>query len=382
MVRRAQNGNLLGGTSRGGGGVGTRTGLGLGLYGTRFKGPTGPTFTVAPAITPLTYIYPGTVLTCSAGTWTGTPTITFQWYLDGVLVVGAAASTYTPLVADIGKAPTCQVKATVVSGSTIFTASTTEVVRWSPAAMSNKVLWLDASVASSITSAAGLISQWNDLSGAGNHFVQATGAAQPTLSVADAAWNNRNIVRFNGTSTFMTNASLALTSSALIVAAAYILQSTSASSARIAAHGPAGAGDTATGSFTPLARNGSGASARTFLGATAYDQKTISYNQQTQFVVEKTATGLANHQAGSISTEVAIVAAVNTAYSVIGTSGAAGGVPGTNYWNGDLSEYMEATGVLSSTDRDKLAGYLAWKWGPVAMVGRLPAGHPYKTAFP
>ena len=41
------------------------------------------------------------------------------------------------------------------------------------------VLHLDASVASSITHASGVVSQWNDLSGNGNNAVQATEAKKP-----------------------------------------------------------------------------------------------------------------------------------------------------------------------------------------------------------
>jgi hypothetical protein len=52
----------------------------------------------------------------------------------------------------------------------------------------------DASVSSSITIATG-VSQWNDLSGAGNHLKQGTGAAQPTVSSGG--------ILFNGTSQFL-----------------------------------------------------------------------------------------------------------------------------------------------------------------------------------
>jgi hypothetical protein len=54
--------------------------------------PDGPTNTVLPAITGTQEV--GETLTCSAGTWTGSPTITYQWKRDGVNISGETASTY------------------------------------------------------------------------------------------------------------------------------------------------------------------------------------------------------------------------------------------------------------------------------------------------
>ena len=52
---------------------------------------------------------------------------------------------------------------------------------FSPLSLS-PALWLDASVASSITSSAGLVSQWNDLSGNARHAV-ASGTARPSTGL-------------------------------------------------------------------------------------------------------------------------------------------------------------------------------------------------------
>lgn len=59
----------------------------------------------------------------------------------------------------------------------------------------NMKLRLDASVASSITSSGGRVSQWNDQSAAGNNFVQATAAYKPETGVATI--NGLNALRFN-----------------------------------------------------------------------------------------------------------------------------------------------------------------------------------------
>ena len=47
--------------------------------------------------------------------------------------------------------------------------------------------------------------------------------------------------------------------------------------------------------------------------------------------------------------------------------------------HGYIFEIIVTAGALSSAEREKIEGYLAWKWGTVAA---LDSGHPYKTAAP
>jgi len=49
------------------------------------------------------------------------------------------------------------------------------------------------------------------------------------------------------------------------------------------------------------------------------------------------------------------------------------------YWIGYIGEILVYTTALSDTDRQKVEGYLAWKWG---LQGNLPANHPYKNVSP
>lgn len=53
---------------------------------------------------------------------------------------------------------------------------------------------------------------------------------------------------------------------------------------------------------------------------------------------------------------------------------------------GDTCEVIFMTAGQSSTDREKIEGYLAWKWdgilGGSTLVTALPSGHPYKSAAP
>ncbi|MGR3218839.1 MAG: hypothetical protein ACUZ8H_03350 [Candidatus Anammoxibacter sp.] len=57
-------------------------------------------------------------------------------------------------------------------------------------------LRLYAADTSTITDVAGAVSQWNDISGNGNHATQGTGSAQPTTN--SSTQNNKNILEFDG----------------------------------------------------------------------------------------------------------------------------------------------------------------------------------------
>lgn len=49
------------------------------------------------------------------------------------------------------------------------------------------------------------------------------------------------------------------------------------------------------------------------------------------------------------------------------------------YLYGNVCEVLVYTGVLSTTNRQLIEGYLAWKWG---LQASLPSGHPYLSAAP
>ncbi len=49
------------------------------------------------------------------------------------------------------------------------------------------------------------------------------------------------------------------------------------------------------------------------------------------------------------------------------------------FFSGDICEVIIYNSSLSSTDREKVEGYLAHKWG---LTSSLPASHPYKSSAP
>jgi hypothetical protein len=72
----------------------------------------------------------GTVVTCSNGSWTGSPspTFSFNFRVNGISVQNGASNTYTPLIGDDTKTLTCLVTATNTQGSASEGASNSLVV--------------------------------------------------------------------------------------------------------------------------------------------------------------------------------------------------------------------------------------------------------------
>lgn len=71
-----------------------------------------PVNTVAPKVTGNTN--PLDILTCTDGTWIGTPVITFtyQWFLDGLPIIGEVSTEYEIKTSDLNKTIYCEVYAT------------------------------------------------------------------------------------------------------------------------------------------------------------------------------------------------------------------------------------------------------------------------------
>lgn len=68
---------------------------------------------------------PGDTLTCDPGSWTGTPTLTYQWEGNSSPIVGASGNTYVVTISDEGMTISCVVTAS--SGSAHTQASATAV---------------------------------------------------------------------------------------------------------------------------------------------------------------------------------------------------------------------------------------------------------------
>lgn len=94
-------------------------GVGVGLNKPKVEaGGSSPVNTVSPEITGTLEV--GQTLTCSTGTWTGTPTITYSYqWKRGVTNIGTNSNTYEAVYDDRGEDITCEVTATNDYGSDV-----------------------------------------------------------------------------------------------------------------------------------------------------------------------------------------------------------------------------------------------------------------------
>jgi len=84
-----------------------------------------PINSVAPSVSGSTPV--GSTLTCAPGTWSNSPTYTYQWTRAGSNIGSATSSTYVTVEADIGSAIGCKVVATNGVASSAATASSNTI---------------------------------------------------------------------------------------------------------------------------------------------------------------------------------------------------------------------------------------------------------------
>jgi lysophospholipase L1-like esterase len=171
--------------------------------------PAAPVNTVAPAITGTATT--GSTLTCSTGTWTGYPTLTYarQWKRNTGSgfsnIAGEINSTYVLGVADEGAAVKCTVTASNTQGSAPADSNTVNPTAGgggsAPAAISS---WeADDLAGSNGSSVSSLPHRSSDTGGV--DVAQGTGANQPTL--VTAAINGHKALSFDGTNDVLTSSS-------------------------------------------------------------------------------------------------------------------------------------------------------------------------------
>jgi hypothetical protein len=85
-----------------------------------------PVNSVAPAVTGTAQ--QGQTLTCSSGTWTKSPSFTYQWSRNGVPIIGATASTRLLAAGDVGAVMRCTVTATNAGVSAVAVSNATAAV--------------------------------------------------------------------------------------------------------------------------------------------------------------------------------------------------------------------------------------------------------------
>lgn len=252
-------------------------------------------------------------------------------------------------------------------------------------------LWLDAEDTDSITLNGGYVSQWDDKSGNGNHVSNATAATQPPYLAT--GWNGKPTVSFtiagqeflfkDGVSNFAANGDFT-------IASAFEFLNSSQSWDMISGWRSAPNASTAPNAGTPVLQGMSTAQEIGYHNTDKTDTRiavavtnrtgkkiaTISRSGGTNGnggAATATSTGFSQATYDTNTTQTWDSDAA-TGFQVGGRQQSA-----TQYGNKYIAEVVGCNTKLSTADRQKLEGYLAWKWG---LEADLPISHPYKSTPP
>ena len=227
------------------------------------------------------------------------------------------------------------------------------------------LLWLDASVSSSFTFAsANNISIWADRSGNGNNATQATAGLQPTYTT--------NTVNLNGSQWFAVNLDFIAGHD---FSAFVVLNNTN----YVNIYGALTAG------------NGSSSLHNGFANSSTYrvNYWGNDYGPSISAAYHAGSTNLINIDwvnTGNVGKSVRAngnlegSAGQTGGISAMSGGGTIGNVVGQGILSGTIYEIIFILDTnITTTNRNKLEGYLAWKWG---IQSYLPSGHPYLSGPP
>ena len=249
---------------------------------------------------------------------------------------------------------------------------------WTPAQLSNLALWLDAADTSTFTLNGSAVSQWRDKSGNARHASQSTAAQQPTYTLN--GMNGLPVVTFDGTADNMAvNYNYAGNAATLYAVAARLSGGSSEQWIFSSYGGSAG---------TPLI-------APMWIKGPSTDEW-ASYGGSTAVFALSGATLTTNGQGFMLGIDSSITDSVLNMYTngsltaqhpgtVRFTGGTARNFIGaevngaSRFLSGHVTEIVQIESRLSTTDRQRLEGYLAWKWG---LQANLPTNHPFKNSAP
>ena len=263
--------------------------------------------------------------------------------------------------------------------------SLSETFLISPLAVPNCQLWLDAADSTTITLSGSNVSQWNDKSGNARHFLQGTAGNRPSFGTylsypsilftgtASQFLSNNYIQTGNGgRHTYLVFADVSTTANIYGNPVMFFMADGNASQG-----GDWRAAFDGANQYLSIDVSAGAKTMRTSPNVTSMrTQRTLGlwgmatgakvsnsyvYGNGTQFTTQV----LAFSQDPNINI-------TNSPPTRIG-----GGQ--TGYATFVLYELLYYNTELSTSERQKVEGYLAWKWG---LVGNLPATHPYKNSRP
>jgi len=230
-------------------------------------------------------------------------------------------------------------------------------VLWTPASITT-ALWLDAADASTVTTVSGTVSQWTDKSGNGRHVTQSNAGLRPAYS---STGGPNDLPRLYTTSQnkYLSRSSRFDVSGGFVIAV-YKKDSN-------------GSNDNSATRILDIS------------GTTDADESDKVGFSQGLLIGEFYTTPSTEWKIASSSRPGMVK--THSYVSIFGTLSHTGFSPwvATNWGDskydliGSISEVVMIAQLPTASDRQRLEGYLAHKWG---LQGSLPADHPYKTVAP
>lgn len=223
-------------------------------------------------------------------------------------------------------------------------------------------LWYDSADSSTITESAGAVSQWDDKSGNSYHMTQGTGSRQPTTGVR--TMGGRNAIDFDGTQLLKT-ADTVITSGGEDISMMMLIQFDLDNTFESICDG--GYSGTSRGLFRRITDPARMQSAFWGGGLTPPPIPDGKYLFMATDKGEIWNGGelVASGSAGTHNLDRGFSLGANYA-NVLGI-------------NGVIAEFILTNETWTTDTRQKMEGYMAWKWGQEAL---LSIGHPYKLNPP
>jgi len=290
------------------------------------------------------------------GTWSAeTPCNNINGY-----VFAYAQITYTNTIV------VCSKQAAFIPSS-LGNAVPLPVTYWSPTnASATMNLWLDAADQNVLTISSGLITQWRDKSSLANHAIPNSGE-EPAFTTLSGL----NAIRFTGSKRLYSTDKLTVRDFRNVFIVCKYEQGTtffSASTGFCTLFSAAISGGNANGNCFFATGVTQAWTANSYLNGPFF----LNATQVSADINSRTVLPQLNTSLGFISSNA--TSAVSVGGYGIGTLREI-----ASPWDGVVCEIVSYGSTLTTTDRQKMEGYIAWKWN---LVSLLPAGHPYKNSRP
>jgi len=284
---------------------------------------------------------------------------------------GSNPTSYTPYlnaVAGTGSGTPSSYTITGLNGGTNYSvsigANVTTTGSFTPTSISGTLLWLDAADSTTITYSSGSkISQWSDKSGLNYHFTQSTVANQPSyVSMA----NGKPALSLTSSGVMLNN-NIPVSTTCTIFGVGY---SSAGGNARLVQND----GYFYFGGISNSLAIGAGTNS-VWSGVINANPAT-SISSLCLMEMSNSNNIISPYVNGTALDTTTIISSSFTGLTIGGVffSGSY-----TQLWGGYVSEILIYNSVLSTTDRQKVEGYLANKW---LIQSSLPVAHPYYSATP